>query len=158
MDINFDDIKKEFDALKAVQDIKEESCDISCEAGEDEEGGFIETIQKYMLAPIKCGVYFSRLDIKVIGLMIGEDVQVRQRKRMLRDILRSITNTEEMQAFVDAVNKTADEKIAVYRQLMEMFPHSKDIFTPRIDQNEKFRKVLDKIVKDFETIESEIGE
>lgn len=152
MDINFDDLKKEFDALKATKDIKEEACEIGCEAGE-EEGGFIETIQKHMLAPIKCGVYFSRLDIKVIGLMIDEDVQVRQRKRMLRDILRSITNKKELQAFIDAVNQTANEKIAVYEQLMAMFPSSKELFEPKIEQNKKFRALLEKILEDFEEIE-----
>ncbi|BCD61828.1 hypothetical protein NitYY0826_C0691 [Nitratiruptor sp. YY08-26] len=153
MDINFDDIKKEFDALKAVKDIKEEACEIGCETAEDEESGFIETIQKYMLAPVRCGIYFSRLDIKVIGLMIDEDVQVRERKRMLRDILRSITSKEGFAAFIDAVDATAKQKIAVYDELAQNFPHSAKIFEGKKEAYEKFRKVLDKILQDFEEVE-----
>ncbi len=153
MDINFDDLKKEFDALKAAKNIhEEEACEIGCDTEEDTTG-FIETIQKYMLAPVMCGIYFSRLDIKVIGLIIDEDVQVRERKRMLRDILRSITNKEQMQAFVDATKKIAQEKIDVYNELSQAFIHSKDIFAKKKETYTKFCSVLEKIVADFEDIE-----
>ncbi len=152
MEINFDDIKKEFDALKAVKNIKEETCEIECESTHDEESGFIETIQKYMLAPVKCGIYFSRLDIKVIGLMIEEDVQVRERKRMLRDILRSITSKEDFAAFIEAVDRTAQQKIAVYDELASNFPHSAKIFAAKKEAYEKFKKVLQNILRDFEEV------
>ena len=152
MDINFDDLKKEFDALKAAKNIHEEACEIGCETQEDSVG-FIETIQKYMLAPVMCGIYFSRLDIKVIGLMIDEDVQIRERKRMLRDILRSITNKEQMQAFVNATKKVAQEKINIYDELSQTFTHSKDIFAKKKEAYAKFCSVLEKIVKDFEETE-----
>ncbi len=152
MDINFDDLKKEFDALKSVQELKEESCEIGCETGE--ELGFIETIQKYMLAPANCGIYFSRLDIKVIGLQIGEDVQVRERKRMLRDILRSITNKEEFKAFMEALNQTATQKIAVYDELSALYPASRKIFEDKKRRFERFMKVLDGIYQDFQGVES----
>ncbi|MRI58619.1 MAG: hypothetical protein C6H99_03825 [Epsilonproteobacteria bacterium] len=152
MDINFDDLKKEFDALKSAQDFKEEACEIGCDEGE--ELGFIETIQKYMLAPANCGVYFSRLDIKVIGLLIGEDVQVRERKRMLRDILRSITNQEEFGAFMEAVEETANQKIAVYDELGRHFPHSKEIFDEKKEKFEGFEKILRNIYNDFQGVEN----
>ena len=152
MDINFDDLKKEFDALKAAKNIHEDTCEIGCETQEDSVG-FIETIQKYMLAPVMCGIYFSRLDIKVIGLMIDEDVQIRERKRMLRDILRSITNKEQMQAFVNATKKVAQEKINIYDELSQAFTHTKPIFEAKKQAYNKFCKVLEKIVKDFEEAE-----
>jgi len=153
MDINFDDLKKDFDALKATK-ISEERCEIACDEGEEAEG-FIETIQKYMLAPVKCGIYFSRLDIKVIGLRMGEDVMVRERKRMLRDILRSITGKESFRAFMDAVDETAGEKIAVYEKLVKMFPKSEEFFAPKIEKYEKFKRVLDSIYEDIEEVEPE---
>ena len=152
MEFNFDDLKKDFDALKADK-IKEESCEIACSEDEVEEEGFIETVQKYMLAPARCGIYFSRLDIKVIGLKFGEDVQVRERKRMLRDILRAVTSKEQLAALFDIINETADEKIAVYDELGELFPHSKPIFEEKKKANQKFRKVLEQILADFEGVE-----
>ncbi|BCD68420.1 hypothetical protein [Nitratiruptor sp. YY09-18] len=154
MDINFDDLKKDFDALKAVKEIKEEQCEIACES-EAEAEGFIESIQKNMLAPVKCGVYFSRLDIKVIGLRMGEDVMVRERKRMLRDILRSITGKESFQAFIDAVDMTAQEKISVYEKLQEIFLRSCEFFEPNIKKYEKFKKLLNAIKEDIEEAEQE---
>ncbi len=152
MEFNFDDLKKDFDALKATK-IKEENCDIACSEDEVQEEGFIETVQKYMLAPAKCGVSFSRLDIKVIGLKFGEDVQVRERKRMLRDILRAVTSKEQLATLFEIINETANEKIAIYDELAEHFPHSKEIFATKREANEKFRKVLEQILADFEGVE-----
>ena len=149
MDFNFDDLRKEFDAQKMV---KEESCEISCK-DEDEALGFIETISKYMLAPANCGVYFSRLDIKVIGLKFGEDVQVRERKRMLRDILKAVTSKGEFEKLVRIINDTSDEKIAIYEELSSHFPCSENIFEEKKIKNEKFRKVLENILKEFEEID-----
>ena len=157
MDFNLDDLRKEFDALKAAKSLQEEeACEIGCETAEGEEEGFIELVQKYMLAPVKCGVYYSRLDIKVIGLMIEEDVQVRERKRMLRDILRSITSKEELENLFNVIKQMGMEKIAIYDQLAENFPHSKPIFDQKKQSFNQFTKVLDEILEDFEGVGEEV--
>ncbi len=157
MDINFDDLKKEFDALKAVQNIKEEACEIGCETAEGkEEGSFIEIMQKNMLPPAKCGIYFSRLDIKVIGLKFGEDVQVRERKRMIRDILRAVTSKEELARLFFIIDETAQEKIAVYDQLSTLFPASKELFVPKKERYDNFKKIMENILEEFdEAVEQE---
>ena len=146
MDINFDDLKKEFDAYK-------NSCTTqTCESEEEieEEGGFIETVQKNMLSPAKCGIYFSRLDIKVIGLLFDEDVQIRERKRMLRDILKAVTSKEEMERLFDIIKKSMDEKLAIYSELIENFPSTKEIFETKFNKAQNFKKVLDKILEELE--------
>ncbi|WP_281951199.1 hypothetical protein [Nitrosophilus kaiyonis] len=145
MDINFDDLKKEFDALKNV---KEESCEISCEEPE-EEGGFIEIVQKYLLAPAKCGVYLSRLDIKVIGLKFGEDVQIRERRRMLRDILKAVTSKDDLKKLFDIIKESVDEKLTVYKELTENFPSSKDIFENRFEKAQNLKNRLDLILEEI---------
>jgi hypothetical protein len=149
MEFNFDDLKKEFDELKSK---KEDSCDIGCDIADEEPEGFIETTQKFMLAPAKCGVYFSRLDIKVIGLKFGEDVQVRERKRMLRDILRAVTSKEELERLFDIINETAKEKIAIYDELSSYFPHSKEIFEEKKRKYSEFLNIQKKILEDFEVL------
>ncbi len=154
MKFNMEDLRKEFDALKAARDIKEEACEIGCEEIQEEEG-FMEAVPKYMLAPANCGVYFSRLDIKVIGLMVGENVQVRERKRMLRDILRSVTSKESLAQLFEVIDEVAEEKVSVYRQLIEMFPASKDVLEDKIAKKERFKKALDTILAEFdEEVES----
>ncbi len=149
MKFDMDDLRKEFDALKAARDLKEEACEIGCEEIGKEEG-FMEAVPKYMLAPANCGVYFSRLDIKVIGLKVGEDVQVRERKRMLRDILRSVTSKERLVEVFEVIDDVAEEKVAIYRQMIEMFPASKDVFEDKIAKKERFKKVLDTILAEFD--------
>jgi len=141
MKIDFEDLKKEFDAFNV-------SCeDNECEEDVSEEG-FIEIVQKYMLTPAICGVYFSRLDIKVIGLRFGEDVQIRERKRMLRDILKAVVSKKEMERLFDIIKNSADEKRDIYKELVEKFPHTKDIFEENFEKIEKFKNRLDEILKE----------
>ncbi len=143
MEINFDDLKKEF------EDFKKTNCENECEENIEDES-FIQSVQKMMLAPANCGVYFSRLDIKVIGLEFDEDVQIRERKRMLRDITRAITSKESLEQFFDIVKKHTDAKLAIYEELTQNFPASKKIFKDKFEKAEKFKKSLDKILNEWE--------
>ncbi|WP_187647113.1 hypothetical protein [Nitrosophilus labii] len=146
MEINFDDLKKEF------EDFKKTNCENECDENIEDEG-FIQSVQKMMLAPVNCGVYFSRLDIKVIGLEFDEDVQIRERKRMLRDIMRAITSKKSLEKFFDIVKKHTDAKLSIYEELVQSFPASEKIFKDKFEKAEKFKKSLDKILKDFEGVE-----
>jgi len=145
MNINFDDLKKEFDAFK-------NSCESeNCEQEEnEEEGGFIEIVQKYMLAPANCGVYFSRLDIKVIGLEFGENVQVRERKRMIRDILKAVTSKEELERVFEIINKNIDQKLEIYNKLIENFPSTKELFEDKFKKAQQFKRKLNDILEEIE--------
>ncbi|HIE34882.1 MAG TPA: hypothetical protein EYP79_01625 [Campylobacterales bacterium] len=147
MDINFDDLKKEFDSFKR------EACEVDCSDQEIEDEDFIQAVQKMMLVPARCGVYFSRLDIKVIGLELEEDVQIRERKRMLRDIMRAIASKELLERFFEIVKKHTDEKLAIYDDLIKSFPTSKKIFDDKFKKAQEFKENLDKILKNFEGVE-----
>ena len=147
MEINFDDLKREFDALKHVK--QEEACEIGCD-GDAENLGFIDRVRKYMLAPARCGVYYSRLDIKIIGLRFDEDVQVRQRNRMIRDILKAVTSKEELEEVFNIIKDVGEEKVEGYKRLSKLFPSSKPIFDEKIEKFERFKKVLDSILDEIE--------
>jgi hypothetical protein len=147
MGFDFEKLKQDFDAAAAAQ-----PCEVACEPAADEEG-FVATMQKYMLAPAKCGVYYSRLDIKVIGLRFGEDVQVRQRAWMLRDILRAVTSKERLEELFGIIREVGEEKIAVYDELAALFPHSEPIFLERKEQFAQFLRVMEEIAKEFEDVE-----
>jgi len=147
MDINFDDLKKDFDALA------QNSCINECKDEEEVENeGFIESVQKLMLIPANCGIYFSRLDIKVIGLAFDEDVEIRERKRMLRDILRAVTSKESLAKLFEIIKKYTNEKLSIYSELIEKFPATKKIFEDKINKADSFKKSLDKILEDFDLI------
>ncbi len=144
MKFDYEDIKKEFENFKeqcntpfSSEEQEEEVDDL------DEDGGFMGEVRKLILPPAKCGVYLSRLDIKVIGLKFGEDVQVRERKRMIRDIMRAITSKEQLENFFKILKDEVDTKTSIYDELITQYPVSKDIFDDKKQKAEsKKQKAL----------------
>ena len=151
MNFDYEDIRKEFENFK-------EQCNVPFSSQEQEEevddleedGGFMAQVRKLLLPPAKCGVYLSRLDIKVIGLKLGEDVQVRERKRMIRDIMRAITSKEELKNFFDIVKEEVDSKTKIYDELIAQYPISKEIFEDKKEKAENFKAKLDEILSEVE--------
>jgi len=150
MDFNIDSIKEEFENFR-------NNCGSSCITQEEnevedeqEESGFIGIVQKYLLAPNRCGVYLSRLDIKAIGLAFGEDVQVRERKRMIRDILKAVTSKEKLIKVFSIIKEAVDTKLDAYENIIKTFPKTKELFEDKFKKAENFKKVLDKIVDDID--------
>ena len=151
MNFDYEDIRKEFENFK-------EQCNVPFSSQEQEEevddleedGGFMAQVRKLLLPPAKCGVYLSRLDIKVIGLKLGEDVQVRERKRMIRDIMRAITSKDELKNFFDVVKEEVDSKTKIYDELIAQYPVSKEIFEDKKEKAENFKAKLDEILSEVE--------
>ena len=151
MKFDYEDIRNEFENFKKQCNIpfssdeqEEESDDL------EDDSGFMAQVRKALLPPAKCGVYLSRLDIKVIGLKFGEDVQVRERKRMLRDIMRAITSKEKLELFFNIIKEEVDSKTKIYDELIEQFPISKEIFEDKKEKAQRFKEKLDKILSEVE--------
>jgi len=145
---NFDSLKKDFEDFR-------NSCGSACASDEEEveienEDGFVGTIQKYLLTPQKIGLYFSRLDIKVIGLMADESVQLRERHRMLRDILKSINSRAKMEEIFNIIKEAVDTKVEQYDTLVENFPSADILFEEKKKKAENFKKVLDGILEELD--------
>ncbi|NPA56833.1 MAG: hypothetical protein GXO19_03745 [Epsilonproteobacteria bacterium] len=149
MEFDLNRVREEFESIKRKKG-EEETCSLTCGDDGVEGEGFIETLQKELLPPARSGIYLSRLDLKVIGLEFGEDVQIRERKRMLRDILRAVTSKEELERLFSIINRVADEKIAIYRELATHFPHSWEIWEWRIERNRELRALMERILTNFE--------
>ncbi len=150
MKFDYEDIRKEFENFKEQCNVPFESAEAEEEVDDEDDGGFITQVRNMLLPPAKCGVYLSRLDIKVIGLKFGEDVQVRERKRMIRDIMKAITSKEELEKFFDILKDEIDSKLAIYDKLISQFPISKEIFEDKIQKANKTKDKLDKILKEIE--------
>ena len=145
-ELDFEKLKDEFTKCSTPYSSEEQ------EPEEDysDDGSFIRTVQKNLLPPEKCGVYLSRLDIKVIGLKFNEDVQIRERKRMIRDILRAITTQEDMREVFGYIKETVDEKLQAYDELVQNFPATKEIFEDKKQKAQKFKRLLDNLVENFD--------
>jgi len=142
-----DDIKslrEEFDNLrKQNQECEDGSCDTEYE--EDYPDYLIEITTK-MLSPARCGVYFSKKDIRFIAAQCDEKISLKQRQRMLTDILKSVFTIEEMEKLFSTINAIIDIKISHYDELSTEFPSSEVFFAPHKEKALKFKKTLDRIL------------
>ena len=146
-----DDIKslrEEFDKLrKQNQECEDGSCDT--EQDEDYPDYLIEITTK-MLSPERCGVLFSKKDIRFIAAQCDEKITLKQRQRMLTDVLRSVFTLEEMDKLFTTIKAIIDIKIGHYDELSSSFTASQEFFAPHKEKALKFKKTLDRIYTDNE--------
>jgi len=145
-EFNFDDLKRDFENF--------EKCSTKIEEDVLQGEDYISVLRKEMLSPAKCGAYFSRFDLKAIADIYGESIMVRERKRMLSDILKAVFTKEDMKRLFDIINQTLKHKTDIYRELSDNFPSSKEVFKDFIEKSENFQKTLTKILNDFKGIEA----
>jgi len=147
MERNIEDLKKEFENFKM-----DENCiDGSCETGEVEDlkdyPDYTEAIYAKLMPPSQSGVYISRWDIKDIALEAGDSMAIHPRRRMFELLMKYAVSKENMTLVLDAMEKHINEKIAIYEEMMENFPSSKEIFEPKVTKAKKtvalFPSILD---------------
>ena len=138
-------LRAEFDRLRKQNQECEEGCDTDLD---EEFPDYIVEITTKMLSPARCGVYFSKKDIRAIGLECGEKIAPKQRQRMITDILKSVFTVEEMQKLFDVMKNHVDIKISYYDELSSNFPASKPYFDTHKSKANRFKKMLDRILED----------
>ncbi len=143
-----DDIKNlraEFNTLKEQND----ACDEGCETEfEEEYPDYVIEITTKMMSPARCGVYFSKMDIKSIAAECKENILLKQRQRMLADMLKSVFEVKEMEHMFNTIKKFLDKKISYYDELADTFPSSQTIFNEHKEKSKNFKDSLDRILKE----------
>lgn len=114
-----------------------------------EEGEF-DRILKVLTVPAKSGIYLSRFDIRKIGLSLGVDITVRERKEMLKDLFYYSKQLNKMKEFLDLLIQYVNSKIEEYRELQEAFPKTRDIIQTWIDKAEKLNKFIENLKKEVD--------
>ena len=147
----FDNLREEFDNFMKNQ---QEACDTGCDLEEDAEEypDYIVELIKTMMVPQKCGVYFSKKDIQFIGRNFGELIGLKPRERMLKDLLTSFLEPEEMQKMFQNIKDLVDIKVATYDELADNFQHSMPFFNTHKQKALRFKKRLDEIHRDYEAL------
>jgi len=144
-----DDIKslrEEFDKIrKQNQECEDGSCETEFE--EDYPDYLIEITTK-MLSPARCGISFSKKDIRFIASKIDESISLKQRQRMLTDILKSVFTIQEMEKLFTIIKSIIDIKLANYDELSTTFASSEKFFTPHKKLALRFKDRLDEILKE----------
>jgi len=148
---NLDDLKAEFDKFVTERCINEEQKQIDQEEnGEEEAPAFVDELADKLLGPAHSGVYLSRLDIKRVAEAIDESLPIKERKRMIKSLMRHTTTKEFLRNAFGEFNKHINGRLAIYQELGEAFPSSKYVFDEFTVKAEKTKKMFERIIDDFE--------
>lgn len=148
---NLDDLKAEFDKFVTERCINEEQKQIDQEEnGEEEAPAFVDELADKLLGPAHSGVYLSRLDIKRVAEAIDESLPIKERKRMIKSLMRHTTTKEFLRNAFSEFNKHINGRLAIYQELAEAFPSSKYVFDEFTAKAEKTKKMFERIIDDFE--------
>ncbi len=145
-------LRAEFEAMSS--NAQEYCADGSCPT--DEEGidlrdypSYTEALYARLLAPHVSGIYLSRWDIKDIAAAAGDSMSIHPRKRMFELLMKYAVSQERMQMVLDALELHMQEKIAIYEEIAEKFPHSAEIFQEKIEKAEATIKLFPQIIKEY---------
>ncbi len=150
LDKDLSDLRAEFEAMKN----SEEFCiDNSCSTNEEVDlkdyPSYTEALYAKILAPSVSGIYLSRWDIKDIANSAGDSMAIHPRKRMFELLMKYATTKDRMQMVLDAMEEHIEEKIEIYEELQETFPHSKVVFEDKIKKARKTIDTFPHILKEY---------
>jgi hypothetical protein len=145
------DLRAEFEAMKKSDAF---CADGSCVSGEDEIDlkdypSYTEALYAQIVAPNSSGIYLSRWDIKEIANKAGDSMAIHPRKRMFELLMKFAVSQERMQAVLDVMEEHIEEKIAIYEELQEEFPHSKMVFEEKIAKAQKTIRTFPYIMSEY---------
>lgn len=150
MENNLDDLKAEFDQFVQERCVSEDKHQEDVEAEEEENPAFVDELADKLLGPAHAGVYLSRLDIKRIAEGIDESLPVKERKRMIKSLMRHTTTKEYLIKAFGEFEKHINGRLAIYTELGNGFPASKYIFDEYTQKAEKTKKMFKRMIEDFE--------
>jgi len=147
---DIEDLKKDFENFNPKDAFcSDGSCDSDDEVDLKDYPSYTDALYAKLIAPSVSGVYISRWDIKDIALSAGESMAIHPRKRMFELVMKFATTKENMQSFLDALENHIESKIDIYRELIEQFPTTAEIFQPKIDKAQKTIKIFPKIIEEY---------
>ncbi len=127
--------------------------DGQCEADEEVDlqdyPSYTEALYAKLVAPASSGIYISRWDIKDIALVAGDSMALHPRKRMFELLMKYATSKENMQAVLDALQIHMEDKIRIYEEFIQNYPHTSEIFQPKIDKAHNTIRLFPKIIEEY---------
>jgi hypothetical protein len=155
MDKNIESLRNEFEKFvveKCSTDDGSCETDINEDIPDEELPYFTDELSQKLLAPQYSGVNLSRVDLKRISDTLGDSVAIKDRKKMLKAILRHKQRGEELELLFNEIELHLNGRILIYREISENYPQSTEIFEDYIDKIERMKRIFKRIVDDFEDI------
>ncbi len=109
-----------------------------------------ERILKILTIPARSGIYISRQEIRSIGLSLGVEIPVKERKFMLKDLFLYAKQFGVLKEFIELLISFTDKKINEYRELQDIYPNSKSLFDGWINRAEKLKRFLENMKKEID--------
>ena len=147
---DLNEFKTEFEAMKkhAFDNCDDGSCETPQESFDDYPD-YVRAIYAEVMPPVKSGIYFSRWDIKGMAAELDEHILMDTRERMFQHYMRFIATKKDMLDVIEQFNKHIDMKCDLYREYIDKYPSTKEIFDTKIQKANRAKKFLQKIVVDF---------
>jgi len=145
------DLRAEFDAMtnNSAEYCADGSCPTDEEADLRDYPSYTEALYAKLVAPHVSGIYLSRWDIKDIAEVAGDSMSIHPRKRMFELLMKFAVSQERMQLVLDSLENHMREKMEIYAEMADSFPHSAPIFQEKIDKAEKTIKLFPQIMKEY---------
>jgi len=147
---DLNEFKTEFEAMK--KQVFDNCDDGSCETPQesfDDYPDYVRAIYAEVMPPVKSGIYFSRWDIKGMAAELDEHILMDTRERMFQHYMRFISTKQDMLDVIEQFNKHIDMKCDLYREYMDRYPSTKEIFDIKIQKANRAKEFLQKILVDF---------
>jgi len=127
--------------------------DGQCESDEEVDlqdyPSYTEALYAKLIAPYASGIYISRWDIKDIALVAGDSMAIHPRKRMFELLMKYATSKENMQSVLDALEVHMEDKVSIYEEFIRNYPHSAEVFQPKIEKARKTMKLFPQIIEEY---------
>ncbi len=151
---NFKDVEALRAEFEEMTNNSEEYCaDGSCETGEEVDlkdyPSYTEALYARIVAPHVSGIYLSRWDIKEIANVAGDSMAIHPRKRMFELLMKFAISQERMQTVLDSMENHMIDKVTIYKEIAENFPHSAPIFEEKIAKAEATMRMFPQIMKEY---------
>lgn len=147
---SYESLKEAFDNLKTKEDFCiSGSCETESSESLIDYPSYTDALYAMMMAPNSSGVYISRWDLKEIAQSAGESMAIHPRKRMFELLMKYASDKETMQLVLDAFKAHIEEKIAIYEELADQFPASKEIFESYTSKANKIIGKFPSILKEY---------
>ncbi len=153
---DIEDLKREFDQLAGSCTLtpeQEQNAKDQAEEDDEEIPYYVEELHKKLLAPSISGVYLTRIDLKRISDDLDESLPIKERKPMLKALMRHTTSKETLEEIFDVMTRYIDGRTVIYQELLDTFPASAGFFQDNLDKIEKSKRMFTRIVEDFEEMD-----
>jgi len=147
-------LRADFEAMKSSDKFSNDGgCSTNEKIDLKDYPSYTDALYAQIMAPNASGIYLSRWDIKNIAEVAGDSMSIHPRKRMFELLMKYAVSKERMQMVLDAIESHIEEKIEIYEELQDTFPHSKVIFEEKITKARRtittFPHIISEYFEDF---------